>query len=134
MKKFLVASFVLLLLALVATVVAFVWISQTFPQVDDVRNPTLATDETTEASDVTTEPTSTSTDFAPVPLKSVPLSAAQQQTLEFVGVDVETFVITSAMQACASTKLEADRIAEITAGDAPSAVEVLRLTPCLTVE
>ena len=66
-----------------------------------------------------------------IPLKDVPLSEKQTQTLDTFGVDVETFVITSAMISCAEAKIGSKRVAEIASGSATTFSETLTLAPCL---
>lgn len=69
---------------------------------------------------------------AGIPLRDLPLSEAQLSTLSTFGIDVETFVLSPAMIACAEQNLGSDRLAAIKAGTAPSFTEALSLVGCIT--
>lgn len=66
-----------------------------------------------------------------IPLKDLPISEQQLQTIESFGIDVDTFVITSAMITCAEEQLGAARVQEITAGASVDFIETIKLAPCL---
>lgn len=124
MKKFLIITGSFLIGALAATIIIFWYINSPVSPVSqisaDKNNPSQET-ATTSAE----QPT------AGVPLRDLPLSDAQKATLDTMGIDVETFVITPAMQDCAAEKLGAARMEEIIAGAAPSFSETTKLLSCL---
>jgi len=94
-------------------------------------------DRVGDVADERAAPASTTTPEVPpegIPLRDLPLSDTQRSLLGGVGIDVETFTITPAMQRCADARLGAQRMSEIIAGAAPSVVEVSRLLPCLGVD
>lgn len=70
-------------------------------------------------------------DLAPIKVSEVPLSPAQISAAEAVGIDVETFVITPAMQECAIDKIGQERVFDLIEGQAPSFKEGLTLIGCL---
>lgn len=124
MKKFLIVSGSLLGLALLATIAVYCYISVQLQ----------SSQQTVPSAHNTTSSGVSSDTVAPVegiPLRSLPLSDAQADVLGKVGVDVDTFVITPAMQACAEEKLGTARMNEIIAGAAPSTLETAKLLPCL---
>ena len=129
MKKFLIISGSLLAIALLATVVVFWYISMQLKQGQSsvTAAPTSAATTTNTAEAVANDTLAP----AAIPLKDVPLTDAQRDVIETVGVDVETFVITPAMQACVMEKLGEERTAEIAAGGTPTALETVKLVPCL---
>lgn len=67
-----------------------------------------------------------------IPLRDLPLSDAQKKTAATFGIDVETFIITPAMLACAEVKLGETRLEAIIAGASPSFTESLSLMGCLS--
>ncbi len=64
--------------------------------------------------------------------KNPALSAQQEEALESIGINPENLPtsITPEMQACFTEKLGAARVAEIVAGDTPSATEVFTTREC----
>ncbi len=131
MKKFLIITASLLVIALILVVAVFWYVSAQLKQGQAAYTAPAALTETGEP-EVGTEAAPAAT--GGIHLKDVPLSDAQQNTLETVGVDVDTFVITPAIQACAAEKLGQERMAEIAAGAAPTALETVKLVPCLGAE
>ena len=134
MKKFLIASLILLLVALLISIAAFFYVSAQLQKSQlSVQTGTAETATTTNANGGgTNETTQDSTEG--IPLRDVPLSDSQRSVLETVGVDSETFVITAAMQECVEVKLGTIRMQEIIAGDAPTTMETIKLLPCLSVD
>lgn len=132
MKLFLIITSSLLVTALIISIVAYWWITSQIPPTN------YSATETSSSSKMIEENTrGTETLLVPiegVPLKNLPLGDAQKSALKTVGVDIETFVITPAMQTCASGKLGVERMDQIIAGDAPSIIETTRLLPCVSVE
>ena len=153
MKKFLIISGSFLVGALVATVLVFWYVTVNLPAAPKVPpNESLKEDipaapTTTVTTDsVVAEPESNkqpelleSPELPTVPaagiaLRDVPLSDGQRTLLAGVGIEVETFVITPAMQRCAESTLGAVRLQAIIGGAAPSVLETTRLLPCLRVD
>lgn len=66
-----------------------------------------------------------------LPLKNLSLGNAQKKTLEAVGINTETFVITKTMLECAQAEVGSERVAAFAAGEAPSVIEIGKLLPCL---
>jgi hypothetical protein len=135
MKKFLIISSFLLLLGVLATVITFVLISRYKSEVVPVVSDAIE--------EVSSLPASINTPELPpaieavmgegegVELKDIPLTEAQEKVLSVVNIDTETFVITEAKVACAVEMVGEERVLAIMAGDAPSVLEVAKLTPCL---
>ena len=63
-------------------------------------------------------------------LKDLNLSDSQQDMVEKLGIDVDTFVITKEMIECAENKLGKERYQAILAGSAPTFFESLSLVAC----
>lgn len=61
------------------------------------------------------------------------LSPAQQAALETIGIDADSLPseITPEQEACFTAALGAERVAEITAGDAPTATEYFNARHCI---
>ena len=70
----------------------------------------------------------------PADTKTVELTEGQREAAEAVGLEADSISITPAMIDCAAGKLSETRVAEIAAGDAPTALETVRLLPCLKAE
>jgi hypothetical protein len=130
MKKFLVITAIFMLVAIGATVVVFWLVSQqsVTPVEAVVVKSEVAEVETDAVNDETPVLSATG-----VSLQELSLTEAQTDALSTLGID-ETFVVTPAVLACATEKLGADRVAEITAGQAPELVESVQLLPCISVE
>jgi hypothetical protein len=153
MKRFLIATSIMMALVLALAVVAFVFVQQALaPEVSDEvlpREVPVSESPRDAAPSTPSTPTSpaASPDFEPpspavavptvpvvtepIPLSSLPLSDTQKELLRGAGVDPETFVITPEMIGCAEERLGAARFAEIVAGDAPGPTEVFSLLRCL---
>ncbi|MBP6881450.1 MAG: hypothetical protein KBC35_02385 [Candidatus Pacebacteria bacterium] len=133
MKKFLIISSILLVITIVLVVIVFYYVSfqlksgQNAADTADAPATTINEKTGTPATISTATPT-------PIPLRDLPINDSQQKVLETVGVEIDTFVITPAMQVCAAEKLGADRMANIVSGDTPTALETARLVPCLGAE
>lgn len=67
----------------------------------------------------------------PVTVSPTKLTDAQKTLLSAVGIDPNKFVVTPKMIQCAEVALGAPRLSEIIAGSKPSALEILKVTPCL---
>jgi hypothetical protein len=85
----------------------------------------------TPAPNATAPEAMTETSRPDIPLASLALSAEQRALAESFGINVDSFVITGAMQVCAEETLGADRFASVLAGEAPSFLEASRLLRCL---
>lgn len=70
-------------------------------------------------------------EIQPIPLRDLPLSDTQRSMIEVAGIDVETFVITADMIACAEEKLGSERFQAVIGGEAPSFLEGTRLLGCI---
>jgi hypothetical protein len=136
MKKFLLVSFILLIIALLLVSAAFLYVSMQLDQgqsqveggpADEPTDQTTATPES--ATDEDTATPTLATDG--IPLRDLPLNDSQRSALDTMGIDVETFVITPEIQACAAAKLGDARMSEIVAGGAPSLIETTKLISCL---
>jgi hypothetical protein len=131
MKKFLLVSFALLVIALLMAVGVFYYLSFKLVPAAPEQDVERVADIKTTASSVEY---STNTVSAGIPLRELPLEETQKKVLESLGIDVATFVISPAMQDCVSLKLGAKRLAEVVAGAVPSAWETAQLLPCLQTE
>ncbi len=123
MKLFLIITSSLLVTSLIVVVGVFWYISNglSSSQIVPVATPGQSGEESVESVVVP----------AGVPLRDLPLEDGHKSALEKVGVDVDTFVITPAMQVCAADKLGAERMDEIIAGATPGAIETTKLLPCI---
>lgn len=130
MNKFLVISVALLVIALTLTGIVFFYVSFMSPSNQSVVDIVPVTNIDTPV----TSATPSATALVEIPLRDLSISDTQQEMLESVGIEVDTFVITPAMQDCAVKKLSVARVAEIVAGATPSALEIARLVPCLSAE
>lgn len=130
MKKFLIISGSLLLGAIIATVFVFWYVTAELP----ASSSTAVEVETSQTQVDENEIEDPVVVSEGIPLRNLPLGDGQKSVLDTVGVEVETFVITPAMQTCALEKLGEARMSEIIAGEAPSLLETTRLLPCLSVE
>lgn len=66
-----------------------------------------------------------------IPLSTLKLSETQKSTLQKVGIDTQSFVITKDMVACSAEKLGAERTQALITGASPTLIEITTLTPCL---
>lgn len=152
MKRFITSGAVLLGLALVLTIAVWlglqsVYITSDTPQTESVAEiiPAETAGEVASGDDsrVTVEPvpevtpeavetpSTADASYRSVPLRDLPLTDGQKAMIEFAGIEVETFVITPAMQACAAETLPSGRVEELVAGDAPTFSEATKLFSCL---
>lgn len=69
--------------------------------------------------------------YQPIYTRDLELSEVQISLLETAGIDVDTFVVTPAMQACAAATIESERLTDILAGAPPSFREGVALLSCL---
>ena len=120
MKKFFLVMFGLLVIALLSVIAVFCYLSL------QIKSGQQAVSTGQAAGD-----TSSGVAAEGIPLRDLPLSDSQKSVLGTIGVDVDSFVITPAMQACAAEKLGNERMAEIIAGAAPTTLETTKLLPCL---
>lgn len=143
MKYFLILSGSLLVLALLFVIGVFVYINLSLsapkgtsdevapePILEPQQNPTSA-EMTNNEDDVETPET---VPVGGIPLRDLPLSEGQREMIAFAGIEVDTFIITPAMQQCAEEKLGAERMAAIVSGDTPTLIEMTRMLPCLNVD
>jgi cytoskeletal protein RodZ len=77
-----------------------------------------------------TPSTDTSKVTEPIVVDTTNLSDTQRTLLKSLGITESTITITPEMITCAENAVGAQRLAEITAGDAPSAFESVKLLPC----
>lgn len=133
MKKFLIISGSFLVGAIIATILVFWYVSAQLSSVKPPSSvPSSDGNKATPSAEMVSEESAVSREG--IPLNSLPLSDGQKSTLETMGVDVETFVITPAMQLCAEEKLGAARMEEIINGAEPSFLEATKLISCTSVE
>lgn len=133
MKKFLIISGSFLVGAIIATILVFWYVSTQLSSVDQSSLvPSSDGDGAASSAEVVSEESTVPPEG--IPLSSLPLSDGQKSTLETMGVDVETFVITPAMQLCAEEKLGAARMEEIINGAEPGFLEATKLISCTSVE
>ncbi|MCA9355250.1 hypothetical protein KC865_01725 [Candidatus Kaiserbacteria bacterium] len=138
MKRFLVVSGITLFLALVSAVVVFVLIvtqlpAYTFnPENGEIRKgaePSMA--EVKVKNEIMSDVERPKKE---VYLRDVPLSDDHRAILRTAGIDVETFVVTEAIQVCIADKLGVERKNEIFSGSSPNVVEVTKLLSCANVK
>ncbi len=67
----------------------------------------------------------------PLIIKTADLPASQQKMLDTFGINGETFTITPTMLSCAEKAVGMTRLTEIQKGSAPTAMESIKLLPCL---
>ena len=136
MRRFLLRSLFFFLLAIVVTVGVFLVVSfystnpTTVSGVKDAFNKAVldgsnSTDVTGSTSMAEQVPESG------LSLSTLSLSDEQKTTLNKVGIDASSFVISKPMLVCAETKLGTARLTELSNGAAPSTLEIATLTPCL---
>ncbi|MCA9362379.1 hypothetical protein KC906_03305 [Candidatus Kaiserbacteria bacterium] len=131
MKRFLIVSTILLILAILCSIFVYILVTlQLQPSAPAARERVVASTSPEQS----TSPASDTVPVVGVPLRDLPLRDTQRSTLETFGIDVETLVITPAMQSCAVEKLGDARMAEILAGAAPGILETAALLPCLSGE
>lgn len=129
MKKFLLISLGLLLLAILLVILVFLYISV---QLNQSQSQTVGnTINHTPSSEVTGTSSTETTSPKAIPLRDLQLNQSQQSALDTVGIDVDTFVITPEIQTCAAAKLGNNRMSEIIAGDVPTMIETTKLISCL---
>ncbi len=87
---------------------------------------------TTEKTNVTPVPATTSTTepSAPIVIKTSSLTETQRSVLIGLGFKGDTISITSSMIACAKNAVGETRFNEIVNGGAPSPIEAVKLVPC----
>ncbi len=141
MKKFLITTSLFLVIALLFVVSVFVLLNLSFSE--SPVEPKAVANETVLKSDTFVSKTTPALDNVAeqemsevpekvgIPLSDIPLSDTQKDTLDMVGVDADTFVVTPAMEVCAREKLGDERLADIVTGSAPTVMETARLLPCL---
>lgn len=141
MKKFLIISNILLIIALIITILSFVYINSLLIEsssgkekesVSKVLKEAIVGDEDDDVSTLT--PATASIPEEGIPLRNLQLSDSQKATLSGMGIDVDTFVVTPAIIACGESKIGVSRMSEIIAGDSPSIIEIGTLSLCLRAE
>lgn len=141
MKRYIMLTSSLLVAAIILTTVVFCLVLQyqvdtvhlapvavESPELGDVENPD---DSASQSISTTTDEETSSLQYEPIPLRDLDLTPAQATVAEFIGLDVATASITSAMQACAVSLLGEARVSEIVVGATPSMVEMWQLKGCL---
>lgn len=133
MKKFLLISLSLLVVSLLMVVAVFFYVSVQLKQsqTEVVGLPATPQASTTKDSSEDAVAVESSTAKEGIPLRDLPLGEGQRSVLETVGVDVDTFIITPEIQACAALKLGDERMNAIIAGEAPTVFETTKLLSCL---
>lgn len=137
MKTFFKVGLSILGIALLITIVLFIYIQYKINSVtpttfEDGATATGSVDSATETEQTAIEPVSSIPSVTEsIPLRTLPLTDTQKSALEAVNVDVETFEITPTMIGCAEQTLGADRFNEIIGGAAPSFMESVQLTRCI---
>lgn len=136
MKRFIIVALLMLLTALITTVVVwYVLVGKLQTQNDmflpENSAPTVPENSPQEIQVAEEEPTAQNEEEGGIYLRDLPLTPSQRSMLETAGIDVETFVITEAMIACAKEKLGEARFNEIIAGAAPSFLEGTSLLSCI---
>ncbi len=132
MKSFIVNSVIFFALGAVATVGVFYLINMN--SLDTNLLSDLATKENLEEATAKAKQIQETVATVPdkgIPLSTLKLSETQKSTLQKVGIDTQSFVITKDMVACSAEKLGAERTQALMAGASPSLIEITTLTPCL---
>ena len=132
MKSFIVNSIIFFALGAVATVGVFYLINMN--SLDTNLLSDLATKENVEeaaAKAKQIQETVTTVPDKGIPLSTLKLSETQKSTLQKVGIDTQSFVITKDMVACSAEKLGAERTQALITGASPTLIEITTLTPCL---
>ncbi len=133
MKRKLVIGFFAVLLTLVTIFLGLLaFFAYRLSQNADAVPTAVTTEEVADGAVTTTGDTPSTAATMPesivIPVSSLPES--QQSVLHTLGYD-ESIAFTPDMVSCAEAKLGAARVEEIKNGSAPSALEVIKLTPCL---
>lgn len=137
MKKFLITSSILLLVALILVVGVYWYVTLSVESSQQSATHHTASSSVVETNSDTSSAETAETAQMPsqgIPLRDLPLTEGQKEAVALVGIDVETFVITPAMQICAEEKLGSVRMQTIVAGETPTFMETTRLIPCLNVD
>lgn len=132
MKSFIVNSIIFFTLGAVATVGVFYLINMN--SLDTNLLSDLTTRENVEEAAAKAKQIQETVATVPdkgIPLSTLKLSETQKSTLQKVGIDTQSFVITKDMVACSAEKLGAERTQALMAGASPSLIEITTLTPCL---
>lgn len=124
MKKFLIVMVILLSIALIVAIGAFLYVSSKLKESSTV-NVQTTSGESTQTQEVNY------VEEGSIPLRDLPMSDSQKSIIETMGVDVDTYVITPEAIDCVREKLGADRVDEIVNGAAPSVWESAKIVPCL---
>ena len=147
--KFIVISFTLIAIALSVTVYVWSTIQDTLKEnpaatvvgeiMSDVVSDALQDSDDAHAAqekknDVEDEKIISTVISKPISVSDVPLSETQKRVAETVGIDLDSFIITPEMAACAEGKMGAERVAEFIAGATPSFLEVTSLVGCIGAE
>ncbi len=132
MKSFIVNSIIFFALGAVATVGVFYLINMN--SLDTNLLSDLATKENVEEAAAKAKQIQETVATVPdkgIPLSTLKLSETQKSTLQKVGIDTQSFVITKDMVACSAEKLGAERTQALITGASPTLIEITTLTPCL---
>ncbi len=134
MRKFLTISFVALAIAIAVAVGVFLFLQYQLGSVSKETNVPLNPNPVTDNQPLQEElvtPVSSTTAPTGIPLKTLPLSEGQNNSLQQLGINPETFIITETMITCAEGEMGATRFDAIVAGAAPSFMEGLALVKCV---
>ena len=125
MKKFLITSAVLLVLALLSVLFVFWYVVSLSAGGSDTLNTS------TRSSSADYGSSNTSSVQATENKETYELSEAQVNRIEAVGIESENLEITPSMINCAEEKIGAERSMQIAEGDSPTAIELISLLGCL---
>ncbi len=130
MKKFFTIFFVVLgvIFFCLLLAAAYVWVADPF----GLRSSNESMIETVKSEVVPPEEGATA-EVSATPNQNQNLTPEQENALRFIGIDPMALPeeITPEQQACFERTLGVDRVAEIKAGDAPSAIEIFKAKECL---
>lgn len=142
-KRFLLFSFIALLIAIAFAIGIFVYVQYEFYKPQEAINiepivPTVSSESVGESQqsqpETVTEPATdledSPTTVSGIPLRSLPLDDTQKALLGQFNIDYYTFVITPDMITCAKSGIGESRFDEIVAGSAPGFLESLTLFNC----
>jgi hypothetical protein len=132
MKSFIVNSVIFFVLGAVATVGVFYLINKNSLGTNLFSD--LTTKETVEEAAAKAKQIQEAVATVPdkgIPLSTLKLNETQKTTLQKVGIDTQSFIITKDMVACSVEKLGAERTQALIEGASPSLIEITTLTPCL---
>lgn len=140
MKKFILITTGLMLLAILIAALVFWYISSNYNLSSKSAGVDLNTSKTIGVGDSEKSSSTETNKIAPtlpdefkqgVPVNQFNLSDAQKSTLKKAGVDVETYVLTPEQISCFILKLGEQRFNEIVAGDSLGMFDTAKIMPCV---